>query len=111
MYELAHRITIGRNGRNLRLVNFLLVGVNTLALVNGYIVVVEIAVGEIYNLLLGHAFNTLLALDNLLPRRAVDKRIDKHIDTFFIIFKSIVVLQLQIVDDRRKKVVAELTLL
>ena len=68
-------------------------------------------VGKVHDLLFRHAFQPVHCLHLLFPGRTVYKGLHKHVGTRTIVFKGIVVLQLQIVHHRGQQVVAELTFL
>ena len=111
LHKLACGIAVRRDGRNLGLVNLLLIGVNTLALIHSDIVVAEVAVGEVNNLLLGHSADAVKKVHTLFPRLAIDKCLEEEAGSCDVILHGMIEVQLQVIDNTGQQVVAEVTLL
>ena len=111
LHKLADSIAIGGDGRYLRFVNLLLVGVYALTLIDGNIVVAEVALGEIHNLFFGHTTDAVEALHRLLPRLVINEGLQEHAGAPYVILHSLIVVQLQIIDDAGQQVVAEVAFL
>ena len=74
-------------------------------LVNAYEVVVQVFVSEIHNLLLGHAASAVVLSYHVFPSLAVYECVNECVGAVFIALQSFVVVQLHVVDYRRKEVV------
>ena len=71
--KVALHIAVGGDGRDGGLVDFFLVFVHTLTLVDHHIVVVEVLFGEGHDLFLGHAFHAIEIFHILFPRSFKDE--------------------------------------
>ena len=60
-----------------------------------------------HDLILRHGGDAVKCLYLLLPGRAVDKGLHIHVGTGAVALQGVIVLQLQVVDDRRQEVVAK----
>ena len=74
--EVALLVAVGGNGGNGGLVNLLLSGVNAHALIHAHVVVVQVTVGKVHDLLLGHAGLAVEFSDLLCPIHMVDEGVD-----------------------------------
>ena len=81
LHELADEVAIGGNGCDGRFLNLLLCLVGALTFEHSDIVLLEVTVDKIYNLLFGHALNTLETSYLLLPWCAVDECFNEHVGT------------------------------
>ena len=110
-HKTAYLVTIGGNWRDGRLVNLLLKGVNTLLLEDSGITIGKETAGEVDNLLLCHAGNTLRLTDMMLPTLTIDKSVHLLADAPRVVVKGSLFAQFAVIDDRGQQVIREAALL
>ena len=105
--EGTRHVAIGRYRSNLWFLDFLLCVVCTDFLIDAYIVVVEIAIGEIDNVLLRQFFCTLELRSNVSPVALADKCVNHFCYAIAVALQATEIIEFHVVDHRWKQVVAE----
>ena len=111
LHKLTHVVTIRGYRGDGRLVDLLLQGIDTLTLEDGGIAVRKETIGEIHDILLRQLRHTVEKTGLLRPTLPIDKGIEMLTHAPTVILQRTLVIEFQVVDDRRQQVVGEVAIL
>ena len=111
LHELTHEVTVRWNRGDGRLVDLLLQGIDTLTLEDSSIALGEETVSEIHDILFRELRHTLYTTGLLCPTLPVDKGFEMLTHTPTVVLQRTLVIEFQVVDDRRQQIVGEVAFL